>query len=82
MSEKRSRRRPDIELTASVKADGLRFREVPKTEVRFFGEPGHESESGSRRTNLPEAVEPDVTYRDIQVDHRLAASDAAERDGT
>jgi hypothetical protein len=72
MSEKRSRRRPDIELTASVKADGLRFREVPKTEVRFFGEPGYESESGSRRTNLPEAVEPDVTYRDIQVEYRLA----------
>lgn len=72
MSEKRSRRRPDIELTASVKADGLRFREVPKTAVRFFGEPGHESESGSRWTNLPEAVEPDVTYRDVQVEYRLA----------
>ena len=72
MSEKRSRRRPDIELTASVEADGLRFREVPETEVRFFGEPGHESESGSRRANLPEGAEPDVTYRDIQVDYRLA----------
>jgi hypothetical protein len=45
---------------------------VPETEVRFFGEPGHESESSSRRANLPEGAEPDVTYRDIQVDYRLA----------
>src|SRR4051794_34391844 len=55
-----SRKRPsrphsaDIELLASVRADELRFDESPETEVRFLGEPGYESASGSDRTNLPE----------------------------
>jgi hypothetical protein len=74
-----SRKRPsrphsaDIELLASVQANQLRFDEQPETEVRFFGEPGHESASGSDRTNLPERVEPGVTYRDVRVDYRLAS---------
>jgi hypothetical protein len=65
-------RKPDIEFTASVKADELRFDEVPDTDVRFFGGPEHESASGSDRENLPEQVEPGVTYRDVRVDYRLA----------
>jgi hypothetical protein len=79
-----SRKRPsrphsaDIELLASVRADELRFDEPPETEVRFFGEPGHESASGSDRTNLPEKVEPGVTYRDVRVDYRLASRLAAK----
>jgi hypothetical protein len=78
-----SRKRPsrphsaDIELLASVQANQLRFDERPQTEVRFFGEPGHESASGSDRTNLPERVEPGVTYRDVRVDYRLASRLAA-----
>ena len=69
-----SRKRPsrphsaDIELLASVQANQLRFDERPQTEVRFFGEPGHESASGSDRTNHPERVEPGVTYRAVRVD--------------
>ena len=55
-----------------MKADELRFDEVPDTDVRFFGEPEHESASGSDRENLPEKVEPGVTYRDVKVDYRLA----------
>jgi hypothetical protein len=62
----------DIEFVASVEAEELRFDEQPDTEVRFFGEPGHESASGSDRTRLPEKVEPGVTYRDIR-DYRLAS---------
>ncbi len=74
MSPKRPERprQPDIEFTASMKADELRFDEVPDTDVRFFGEPDHESASGSDRENLPEKVEPGVTYRDVKVDYRLA----------
>jgi hypothetical protein len=74
-----SRKRPsrprsaDIELLASLEADELRFGQPPKTEVRFFGEPGHESASGSDRTNLPDKVEPGVMYRDVRVDYRLAS---------
>ena len=69
----------DIELVASVEADELRFDEPPETEVRFFGEPGHESASGSDRTNLPEKVEPGVTYRNVRVDYRLASRLAEPR---
>jgi hypothetical protein len=68
-----SRRGADIELVALVQANELRFDEPPKTEVRFFGEPGHESASGSDRTNLPDNVEPGVTYRNVRVDYRLAS---------
>jgi len=62
----------DIELLASVEAAELRFDEPPETEVRCFGEPGDQSASGSDRTNLPEKVEPGVTYRNVRVDYRLA----------
>jgi hypothetical protein len=80
-----SRKRPsrprsaDIELLASVRADELRFAEPPETEVRFFGEPGHESASGSDRTNLPERVEPGVTYRNVRIDYRAASRIAMRR---
>ena len=55
--------RPDIEIGASVKAKRLRFGEKPDAEVRWAGD----SESVSERTNLPEEVEPGVTYRDVEV---------------
>ena len=64
---------------ASVEADELRFDQPPETEVRFFGEPGHESASGSDRTNLPDNVEPGVTYRNVRVDYRLASRLAEPR---
>lgn len=81
MSKKRPSRphSADIELLATVQADKLRFDQAPKTEIRFFGEPGHESASGSDRTNLPERVEPGVTYRDVRVDYRLASRLAGPR---
>ena len=60
-------------------ADELRFVEPPETEIRFSGEPGHESASGSDRTNLPETVEPGVTYRNVRVDYRLASRRAEPR---
>lgn len=65
---------PDIEFTADVKAKWLRFEEVPETEVRFTGEPGHESASGTDRENLPDEVQPDVTYRDPKVRLRIASA--------
>jgi len=70
----------DVEIGASVKAKRLRFREKPKTKVELHGEL-HEPEadgeletaSGSERKNLPDEVEPGVTYRDVQVRWRAAA---------
>lgn len=76
---RRRRRSPDIELTARVEADELRFREVPETDVRLSGEPDHEGESRTERTNLPDEVEPGVTYRKVRVDYRLA-NEIKERD--
>ena len=71
---------PDVEMGARVKAKRLRFKRVPETEVQFAGEPDHESESGSERKNLPEQVEPGVTYRDVEVRWRAAAKIARRRE--
>jgi hypothetical protein len=71
---------PDVEVGASVKAKRMRFRRAPKTEVELHGEvsePEGRSEprtaSGSERENLPEEVEPGITYRDVRVRWRAAA---------
>lgn len=78
----------DVEIGASVKAKRLRFREKPKTKVELHGElrkPEGRGElgelqtaSGSERRNLPEEVEPGVTYRDVRVRWRAAARLDAE----
>lgn len=77
--------RPDIEIGASAKADRLRFRDKPKTDVTLHGEVVEPSgrddidmTSGSERKNLPEEVEPGVTYRDISVSWK--ATGRIERD--
>ena len=72
---------PDIEIGAVVKAKRLRFRKKPETEVRVEGEPGVDDRSGSSRENLPDTVEPGVTYRDVTVRWRAAAKlDPSKRD--
>jgi hypothetical protein len=70
----------DVEIGASVKAKQLRFRQKPKTHVELHGElhepEGHgelQTTSGSERKNLPDEVEPGVTYRDVRVRWRAAA---------
>ena len=55
----------DIEIGARVKAKKLRFRSKPQVEVSPPGE--------SERKNLPEEVEPGVTYRDVEVRWRTRA---------
>jgi hypothetical protein len=71
-------RPPDIEVGAKVKARRLRFRKKPQTKVEFEGgtrvrsddrieDVELESDSHSERRNLPEEVEPGVTYRDVEV---------------
>lgn len=74
----RSQRPPDIEIGARVTARKLRFRRKPKTKVEFEGrtrvrsderieDVEIESDSRSERRNLPDEVEPGVTYRDVEV---------------
>lgn len=76
--KKRLTGEPDIEIGAAAKARKLRFRSKPKTDVEFQGETRIrsddrmedvelETESGSERRNLPEEVEPGVTYRNVEV---------------
>jgi hypothetical protein len=65
--------RPDVEIGAVVKAKRLRFKRVADVEVEFTGDAPREQVSGSERENLPEEVEPGVTYRDVRVRWRAAA---------
>ena len=76
--KKRLTGEPDIEIGAAAKARKLRFRSKPETDVEFQGETRIrsddriedvelETESGSERRNLPEEVEPGVTYRNVEV---------------
>jgi hypothetical protein len=75
---RREDRAPEIEVGARMKARRLRFRRKPETRVEFEGgtrirsderveDVELETESGSERHNLPEEVEPGVTYRDVEV---------------
>jgi hypothetical protein len=62
---------PDIEIVARVEAEHLRFREAPRTVIRFSGTPDYESSRVSRRRNLPDPVSQHVDYHNVQVDYRL-----------
>lgn len=69
-----SEERPsDLEIGATVRAKQLHFGRRPRTGVRFRGAWLAESHTGSERENLPEDVEPDVTYRDVRIAWRAAA---------
>ena len=76
MTEKRPDKpeNPDVEISAVVEARELYFEEVPETGVRFPGYPERESVSGTERENLPDEVEPGVTYRDPKVRLRIASA--------
>ncbi|HXR29824.1 MAG TPA: hypothetical protein VN752_01620 [Solirubrobacterales bacterium] len=58
---------PDVDVSTAVRAKELRFRTVPKTRVWFEGEPAESSDSETERENLPDEVQPNVTYRDVTV---------------
>jgi hypothetical protein len=77
---------PDVEIGATVRAKKLRFKHRPETEVEVHGDSqiddrladeieraDVETASGSERRNLPDEVEPGVTYRDVRVRWRAAA---------
>lgn len=57
----------DVEVFTGVHAEKLRFGAVPETKVWFEGEPAERSSTKTERENLPEEVEPEVTYRDVKV---------------
>jgi len=80
MSRREGRSDPpaDIEIGAVARARRLRFRRKPKTEVELkartefnpdleLEDVEGETDSHTERRNLPEEVEPGVTYRDVEV---------------
>ena len=66
--------RPDIEVGAKVKAKSLRFEQAPETDVEVEGH----SESEQERRNLPDEVEPGVTYRDVEIRARAGLFSKSE----
>jgi len=64
---------PDLSITARVTAGELLFRKVPNPRVEFTGRPRRETVWESERQNLPDAVQPGVTYRDIGITLRITS---------
>jgi hypothetical protein len=66
-------REPDVEIAAAVRADEVRFERKPEVDVAVSGDSPATAESTSERENLPDELEPGVTYRDFAVRWRVAA---------
>jgi hypothetical protein len=66
-------REPDLEIAAAVRADELRFECKPEVRVVAYADSPASAESVSERDNLPDEVEPRVTYRNIAVRWRVSA---------
>jgi hypothetical protein len=65
-------REPDLEIAASASADEVRFECKPEVRVRAYSNVPATAESLSERDNLPDVVQPGVTYRDISVRWRAS----------
>jgi hypothetical protein len=63
---------PDLEIAASAKAEEVRFGCKPEVRVRAYSNTPATAESVSERDNLPDEVQPGVTYRDISVRWRAS----------
>jgi len=61
-----------ISFSSFVRADEMTFRDVRDDEVTFHGDAGPGSWAGTRREGLPDDVTPGVTYREVQVEFRIA----------
>ena len=64
---------PDVEIAAMVRAEEVRFECEPRVDVRVHADPAADVERVSERDNLPDQIEPGVTYRDIAVAWRVSA---------
>lgn len=66
-------REPDVEIATRARADEVRFACKPEVRVRAYADAPATAESISERENLPDQVQPGVTYRNVSVRWRLAA---------
>ena len=60
-------RRPDVLIVATVTAAELRFESEPQARLRVNGCDLPAAAYVTERTNLPDPVQPGVTYRDVRV---------------
>jgi hypothetical protein len=65
-------REPDLEIAAAVRADELRFECIPQVDVVAYADSPASAAQESERENLPDELEPGVTYRDLAVRWRVA----------
>jgi hypothetical protein len=72
-AEKVDEKTADVAITARVTAKELKFEVVPNPKVEFFGKPERKTEWSSERKNLPESVQPGVTYRDIGITLKIVS---------
>ena len=66
-------REPDVEIAVAVRADEVRFDCKPQVRIGAYANGPASVEHVSERENLPDEVEPGVTYRNVAVRWRLAA---------
>jgi hypothetical protein len=66
-------REPDVEIAASARADEVRFACKPEVRIGAHANVRARAEKASERENLPNEVEPGVTYKNVAVRWRLAA---------
>ena len=69
----------DVEIGVAARAKRIRFDKAPETSASFEIGPDGESDSVTERENLPERVEPGVTYRDVEVRWRGGARIVVDR---
>lgn len=63
----------DILILVNLTAKDLRFDAVPNPTVEFPGKPARVTAWVTDRQNLPDKVEPGVTYRNIGIQLRIAS---------
>lgn len=66
-------REPDVEMSAAARVGELRLECRPQISVVVYANVEAEAQSISRRENLPDRLQPGVTYRDGAVRVRIAA---------
>ena len=57
----------DIAIIANITAEELRFEAVPNTSVEFLDKSKNQTIWETQRFNLPDKLEPGVTYRNIGI---------------
>ena len=66
-------REPDVEMAVKLRADEVRFECKPDVRVTAHASAPAVAECTSERENLPDELEPGVTYRSFAVRWRAAA---------